>query len=108
ATTRAGQRRPVMPSTLDTLLQMVTPETAGQIGKMVGMDDGPVRQGLKTVGPILQQLLANKTSTPEGAAQVFETATKANESGGLPGLLSLVRGLGWAQGGEARRDVGAG
>jgi hypothetical protein len=87
-----------MPSTLDSLLQLVTPETAGQIGKMVGMDEQTVQQGFKTVGPILQQLLANKTSTPEGAAQVFETATKANESGGLGGLLGSLGGLAGAGG----------
>ncbi|HEX2517829.1 MAG TPA: DUF937 domain-containing protein, partial [Chloroflexota bacterium] len=69
---------------------MITPEMAGQAAKMLGVDEQTVQQGMATAGPLLQQLLADKTSTPEGAQQVYDTVTKTDAAGGLEGILGSL------------------
>ena len=79
-----------MPSVLESLSQMITPEMAGQAARMLGVDEQTVQQGMATAGPLLQQLLADKSSTPEGAQQVYDTVTKADAAGGLEGILGSL------------------
>jgi hypothetical protein len=74
---------------LESLSQMVTPEMVGQAATLLGVDEATAQQGLATAGPLLQQLLADKTSTPEGAQQVYETVTRA-DAGGLAGTLGSL------------------
>ncbi|HVG97022.1 MAG TPA: DUF937 domain-containing protein [Chloroflexota bacterium] len=87
-----------MPGMLDSLSQMVTPEMAGQAARMLGVDEQTVQQGMATAGPLLQQLLADRASTPEGARQVYDTVTgtEATEAtgatGGLTGMLGSLAG----------------
>ena len=89
-----------MPGILESLSQMVTPEMAGQAAQMLGVDEATAKQGMATAGPLLQQLLADKASTPAGSQQVYETVTRADAGGGLAGMLGSL--------GQAGAGAGAG
>jgi hypothetical protein len=82
-----------MPSTLESLSQMVTPEMVEQVAKTLGIDPKMAQDGVKTVGPLLEQVMAQRTATPQGAQEVYDTVTQAGSSGGPGGLLGSLTGM---------------
>jgi hypothetical protein len=96
-----------MPSMLESLSQMVTPEMAGQAAGMLGVDPKMAEEGMRTAGPLLLQVLAERTASPEGAQQVYDTVTKTGSGGeGAGGLLGSLGPLAGALGGLTGGAVG--
>lgn len=79
-----------MASLLETLGSVVTPETVGAIGDVLGVDTSLVQQGLKVIGPTLLGSLAKTSSTPEGAASLAKLMPADVGSGSDSDILGSV------------------
>ena len=84
-----------MASLLESVGQMLTPNTIGSIGEALGMDTSSVEQGMQIAGPTVLASLAQTSSTPDGAASLMNMLPKDTGGDMIGGLLnSLVGGQG--------------
>jgi hypothetical protein len=69
-----------MASLLDSLGQFATPDMIAQAGKMLGIDDATMKQGLDVAGPLLLGATSRKAATPEGAQVLLEGLSRPGET----------------------------
>jgi hypothetical protein len=69
-----------MPSILDTLSALITPEMVSGLGKQVGLSDEPTRRGIVIANAVLTGGMARASSTPAGAAMIAQMIDKADSS----------------------------
>src|SRR5688500_6083313 len=83
-----------MATILDGLTQMLSSSVTKDIGAAVGLKPDLVSKGLGVVGPLVTTALANKASTPSGAADLMQMLPKDGTSSLLGNLSGLVGGSG--------------
>jgi hypothetical protein len=80
-----------MASLLESLGEMITPDTVAALGKSLGADPSAVSKALGAAGPLLLGSMSKMAATPAGAESLFNMA---KEHGGILGNLgSLFSGL---------------
>jgi hypothetical protein len=82
-----------MPSVLDSLSSMITPDTVGALGKAFGAEPAAVSRGLETIGPLVMGSMAKMAGTPAGAKSLMDMLPADGGSfGGIGNLLASVMG----------------
>jgi Bacterial protein of unknown function (DUF937) len=84
-----------MPTLFETPSQALTPEVAGHIGKIAGIDAGLVNRGLAVAGPLVAGALAKQASSPAGLDNVMKMLP-ASGGAGLGSILGALTGGGSA------------
>jgi hypothetical protein len=69
-----------MASLLESFGQFATPDMIAQAGKMLGIDDATMKQGLDVAGPLLLGATSRKAATPEGAQMLLEGLSRPGET----------------------------
>ena len=84
-----------MPSLLDSMSQLLTPDVTNGIGKSTGLDAGMVTKGLAVAAPLVLGAMARRASTPSGL-DGLSTLIPQDGGAGLGNLLRMVGGGGAA------------
>ncbi|HYN82402.1 MAG TPA: DUF937 domain-containing protein [Gemmatimonadaceae bacterium] len=79
-----------MSGILDTVRQQLTPETIGQIGQQLGMDEATTRQAIAGALPVVLGGMAGRADDPANAAAM--AAESDNYGAALGGLGGLIPG----------------
>jgi hypothetical protein len=80
-----------MPTLLDSLSQLLTPDLLNKIGGATGLDANLVSRGLGSVGPLLTGALASSSSTPQGLDGLMKLIPQ-DGGAGLGNLAGLLKG----------------
>ena len=84
-----------MPSLLDSMSQLLTPDVTNGIGKSTGLDAGMITKGLAVAGPLVLGAMARRASTPSGLDGLSKLIPQ-DGGAGLGNLLGMVGGGGAA------------
>jgi hypothetical protein len=76
-----------MSGILDTVRQQLTPETIGQIGQQLGMDEATTRQAIAGALPVVLGGMAGRADDPANAAAIEAESDNDAALGGLGGLI---------------------
>jgi len=76
-----------MSGILDTVRQQLTPETIGQIGQQLGMDEATTRQAIAGALPVVLGGMAARADDPVTAATIEAESANYSALGGLGGLI---------------------
>ena len=76
-----------MSGILDTVRQQLTPETIGQIGQQLGMDEATTRQAIAGALPVVLGGIAGRAEDPASAAAIEAESANYSALGGLGGLI---------------------
>lgn len=76
-----------MSGILDTVRQQLTPETIGQIGQQLGMDEATTRQAIAGALPVVLGGMAGRADDPANAAAIEAESANYSALGGLGGLI---------------------
>jgi hypothetical protein len=76
-----------MSGILDTVRQQLTPETIGQIGQQLGMDEATTRQAIAGALPVVLGGMAGRADDPANAAAIEAESDNYAALGGLGGLI---------------------
>jgi hypothetical protein len=76
-----------MSGILDTVRQQLTPETIGQIGQQLGMDEATTRQAIAGALPVVLGGMAGRAEDPASAAAIEAESANFSTLGGLGGLI---------------------
>lgn len=76
-----------MSGILDTVRQQLTPETIGQIGQQLGMDEATTRQAIAGALPVVLGGMAGRADDPAHAAAIEAESANYSALGGLGGLI---------------------
>ena len=76
-----------MSGILDTVRQQLTPETIGQIGQQLGMDEATTRQAIAGALPVVLGGMAGRADDPAHAAAIEAESANYSTLGGLGGLI---------------------
>jgi hypothetical protein len=84
-----------MPSVLESLSSMITPDMVGALGKAFGAEPAAVSRGLEAVGPLMMDSMAKMAGTPAGAESLLKMlpADGSGLLGGFGNIGSLVSSL---------------
>jgi Bacterial protein of unknown function (DUF937) len=82
-----------MATLFDSLSQALTPDVAGQIGKIAGLDTGLVSQGMAVAGPLVAGALAKQASSPSGLDGLMRMLPTSSGAG-LGSILGALTGSG--------------
>ena len=77
-----------MSGILDTVRQQLTPETIGQIGQQLGMDEATTRQAIAGALPVVLGGMAGRADDPAHAAAIEAESDNFATLGGLGGLIA--------------------
>lgn len=75
-------------------LNTVTPQMAGQLAKLLGVDEAQVNESVRIGGPLLLAALAGKAAAPEGADAVLAMVNQAGSSSSHDIVTAVERGQG--------------
>lgn len=78
-----------MSGILDTVRQQLTPETIGQIGQQLGMDEATTRQAIAGALPVVLGGMAGRADDPATAAAIEAESDNYATLGGLGGLTPI-------------------
>ena len=78
-----------MSGILDTVRQQLTPETIGQIGQQLGMDEATTRQAIAGALPVVLGGMAGRADDPATAAAIEAESDHYATLGGLGGLTPI-------------------
>jgi hypothetical protein len=67
-----------MPSTFDTLRQIMTAEMLSQLGRKVGMDEATVSRAGDVALPLIAAGMARMAGTPEGSTALYDEVNRAD------------------------------
>jgi hypothetical protein len=76
-----------MSGILDTVRQQLTPETIGQIGQQLGMDEATTRQAIAGALPVVLGGMAGRADDPASAGAIEAESANYSALGGLGGLI---------------------
>ena len=76
-----------MSGILDTVRQQLTPETIGQIGQQLGVDEATTRQAIAGALPVVLGGMAGRADDPAHAAAIEAESANYSALGGLGGLI---------------------
>jgi Bacterial protein of unknown function (DUF937) len=82
-----------MATLFESLSQALTPDVAGQIGKIAGLDPGLVSRGMAVAGPLVTGALAKQASTPTGLDSLMRMLPTSSGAG-LGSILGALTGSG--------------
>ena len=82
-----------MATLFESLSQALTPDVAGQIGKIAGLDTGLVNRGMAVAGPLVTGALAKQASTPTGLDSLMRMLPTSSGAG-LGSILGALTGSG--------------
>jgi hypothetical protein len=82
-----------MATLFESFSQALTPEVAGQIGKIAGIDTGLVSKGMAVAGPLVAGALAKQASSPTGLDSLMNMIP-ASGAAGLGSILGALTGKG--------------
>jgi len=80
-----------MATLFDTLSQALTPDVAGQIGKIAGLDSALVNKGMAVAGPLVAGALAKQASSPTGLDNLMNLLP-GSTGAGLGSILGALTG----------------
>ena len=78
-----------MSGILDTVRHQLTPETIGQIGQQLGMDEATTRQAIAGALPVILGGMAGRADDPATAAAIEAESDNYAALGGLGGLTPI-------------------
>jgi hypothetical protein len=82
-----------MATLVDSLSQALTPDVAGQIGKIAGLDSALVSKGMAVAGPLVAGSLAKQASSPTGLNSLMNMLP-GSTGAGLGSILGALTGGG--------------
>ena len=80
-----------MATLFESLSQALTPDVAGQIGKIAGLDTGLVNRGMAVAGPLVTGALAKQASTPTGLDSLMRMLPTSSGAGANCGISCSKR-----------------
>jgi hypothetical protein len=95
-----------MSGILDTVRQQLTPETIGQIGRQLGMDEATTRQAIAGALPVVLGGMAGRADDPATAAAIEAESDNYAALGGLGGGLTPIPGADSPGGGASGGILG--